>query len=123
MWDIATGAVRYSLDAGAHAVWRAAEDAHVAPRELGIMETGGDAAAHASEPALVDRALAAGLTAGNVSALAAYFPTGGLEEVENEMRTLNKKFGFYVKSNQQSRETVTQTNYQIDFSNAFSKLR
>ena len=39
------------------------------------------------------------------------------------MRTLNKKFGFYVKSNQQSRETVTQTNYQIDFSNAFSKLR
>ena len=95
------------------------------PPPLGRLDaTAPDAAAPTlTTAALVDRALAAGLTAGNVSALAACFPTGGLEEVENEMRTLNKKFGFYVKSNQQSRETVTQTNYQIDFSNAFSKLR
>ena len=68
------------------------------PPPLGRLDaTAPDAAAPTlTTAALVDRALAAGLTAGNVSALAACFPTGGLEEVENEMRTLNKKFGFYV---------------------------
>ncbi|QDZ21428.1 hypothetical protein A3770_05p39460 [Chloropicon primus] len=71
---------------------------------------------------LAQRALGNGLTAGNVTALAACFPTGTLEEVESQLKEIDGKFAFYTKSYQQSRQTVTQTNYQIDFAAGFAKL-
>ena len=71
---------------------------------------------------LVQKALDSGLTAGNISALANCFPSGSLEEVETQMKDVSGKFGFYVKSNQQSRTTLTQTNYQLDFAAGFTKL-
>lgn len=72
---------------------------------------------------LAERALSNGLITGQIVALSACFPEGASrEQVEEEMKAFGGKFQFYVKSNQQSRSTLTQTNYQIDFGQGFFKL-
>ena len=71
---------------------------------------------------LVQRGLDNGLLAGEISALAAAFPTGTLEEVEAEIKDMGGNFKFYINSFQKSRTELTQTNYQIDLGRALFKL-
>lgn len=71
---------------------------------------------------LVQRGLGNGLLAGEISALAAAFPTGTLEEVEAEIKDMGGNFKFYINSFQKSRTELTQTNYQIDLGRALFKL-